>query len=112
MAHQVVLDLDVVEEQVLKKLLELGLFETPQEAFKVALLKYAMDLGGMIDMVDEIDVKIPNLDRLALGPGPESGTENGDVDDAEGPDDEVAEKDEKEEEVEDEEEDKMGADSK
>lgn len=69
---QVVLDLDVVEEEVLKRLLDMGLFGSPQEAFKIALLKYSMDLGIMKDMKGNIDPKIvPNLDQLALKAAPE-----------------------------------------
>jgi len=63
---QVVLDLDVVEEEVLKKLLDMGLFETPQEALKIALLKYAMDLGNTKDTGDPIDPRnIPILNDFA-----------------------------------------------
>lgn len=69
---QVVLELDVVEEQVLKKLVDLGLFNDPQEAFKVALLKYALDLGDLGDMKETIEPRVvKNLDRLALTAAPE-----------------------------------------
>ena len=69
---QVVLDLDVVEEEVLKKLLDMGLFETPQEAFKIALLKYAMDLGGLKEPHGPIDVNsIIDLYKLGVTEEPE-----------------------------------------
>jgi hypothetical protein len=56
---RVVVELDMVEQQVLDRLLELGLFETPQEALRIALLKYAIDLGSLTDIPEEAH------DRLA-----------------------------------------------
>jgi len=68
---QVVLELDMVEEQVLKKLIGLGLFTDPQEAFKVALLKYAFDLGDLGHMKEHIEPRVAkNLDRMALKAAP------------------------------------------
>jgi hypothetical protein len=85
---QVVLDLDVVEEEVLKRLLDMGLFESPQEAFKIALLKYGMDLGIMGDMKGSITIKnMPDLDRLALKAAPEDIDESDDSSDPQDPED-------------------------
>jgi hypothetical protein len=65
---KVVLDLDIIEEEVLKKLLDMGLFETPQEAFRIALLKYAMDLSDTSDADTDLDPNMVRiLDKLALG---------------------------------------------
>jgi hypothetical protein len=76
---QVVLDLDVVEEEVLKRLLDMGLFESPQEAFKIALLKYGMDLGIMSDMKGSVTIKnMPDLDSLALKATTEDNDESDD----------------------------------
>ena len=75
---QVVLELDAIEQQVLKKLIKLGLFETPQEAFKVALLKYAFDLGNLGDMKEDLSARIPDLSRPALGAAPDEVLEDQD----------------------------------